>query len=766
MDEQKESEPMKKLLALLFLASVAYADNTTPRLGLDQPSCNSTNWCNSVNTNWAILDSTVNAGAVAGGGTILASPQFSMPYYSGTGMNTVILGVPPGTLGQVYTSSGTSGAPFWSTITSGGGGSGSSSLQVTRSGVQITSPTASINFNGNDFQASAAGTTAQIYLNPNTTDFIHLTATLQSGSTFYVSSGTIKTQLILPSLPNTVLGTDSNGVIISTTSGCSSGSCIQNTSVLQVGATFFVSSGTAKNFNASTVTVSNAIQMNGMGNLSFVNQPDGLTYQFIGSSMTTCTTGQTWVVGSSNTAVCVNSSGGSGIPSPPLYSVQYDSAGVFGGTPLETVDSSSVSFNGISSVTFSGFNTLIASSVYFNAVSSTFTFSSGTILGQLTVNNPSTSGAVFGVYASINGGSAAYPVFGIANSAGSANSAGNFWATGSASNNFAIDLRSTGATNNHAIDLESGDIYFPSTGLAGTSGQALISQGSNNVPTWQSVINLQSSLQSGATFYVSSATVSGPLMVQNLDINTPSLDGTANNSGRLQYNSANQSQLLLTNENLIGSSNQISFNDSANHNYANIQMGGQGSTGAFSIAHSTCTASGSSDCQPQTRWSANPAGNQSFTDYNNTTLLTLSSVGSIINSSVTVISPTSGSYEASFSTITSVFNLAISTNGFVSTFGPSPTISSCGTTPNGSVVGDDSAGVITVGGTAPTACTLTFAVVHTGCTMVCNVNDNSLTITADISSLTTSALTLGFGVGGLAGGSVWYHCQGYGSTCK
>lgn len=125
----------------------------------------------------------------------------------------------------------------------------------------------------------------------------------------------------------------------------------------------------------------------------------------------------------------------------------------------------------------------------------------------------------------------------------------------------------------------------------------------------------------------------------------------------------------------------------------------------------------------------------------------------------------SGTYETIFGTSTTQ-NVAISTNGFVSSNGPATNVTSCGATPNGSVVGDDKAGVITVGGTAPTACTLNFSTVHTGCTMVCNVTDNSLTISADISSLTTSALTLGFGVGGLAGGNVYYNCTGYGPTCR
>jgi hypothetical protein len=54
---------IRKLLtgicAFFAIVAAAHADTYTNRLGLDQPSCNSMNWCNSINNNWAILDSTV-----------------------------------------------------------------------------------------------------------------------------------------------------------------------------------------------------------------------------------------------------------------------------------------------------------------------------------------------------------------------------------------------------------------------------------------------------------------------------------------------------------------------------------------------------------------------------------------------------------------------------------------------------------------------------------------------------------------------------------
>lgn len=97
-----------------------------------------------------------------------------------------------GTNGQFLTSGGPGTIPTWTT--SAGGGGGASTLQMTLSGVQITSPTASINNYSGDFVMSAIGSTSTIALNPATTDFIHAQSTLQTGATFYVSSGTISGQ--------------------------------------------------------------------------------------------------------------------------------------------------------------------------------------------------------------------------------------------------------------------------------------------------------------------------------------------------------------------------------------------------------------------------------------------------------------------------------------------------------------------------------------------------------------------------------------------
>ncbi len=89
------------------------------------------------------------------------------------------------------------------------------------------------------------------------------------------------------------------------------------------------------------------------------------------------------------------------------------------------------------------------------------------------------------------------------------------------------------------------------------------------------------------------------------------------------------------------------------------------------------------------------------------------------------------------------------------TSGPLPAISSCGTG-TGTVVGDDSSGTITTA-TAATACTMTFAKAYAG-TPTCTVTDNSLVGFADVSSISTSAVTFGIS-SALTGGNLYYNCQ-------
>lgn len=237
--------------------------------------------------------------------------------------------------------------------------------------------------------------------------------------------------------------------------------------------------------------------------------------------------------------------------------------------------------------------------------------------------------------------------------------------------------------------------YNPFTGkldYVGISTGAVVGQ----------VILNRNTLQSGATFYVSSGTVDqgGLTVYGTLDVNRPDKNAGVGNAGRLQFNPAAQTNLILTNENLIGSSNLISFNDSSNNNYAQIQMGGQGGTGAFSIYHSSCTGV-SPSCLPQLRWSADPVTTQVFYDHVGATILTLDTPGSVLTSSITFNGQVNISSYVKLSG-------ASGTSGQVLTSGGANTVPTWTTPAAGGgsstlAVGTGTAAGFTVPGTSPTA---------------------------------------------------------------
>jgi len=116
---------------------------------------------------------------------------------------------------QVYVCVGTN---FWSqalstsTIFTSGGSGGASALQVTQGGVQITSPTASMNFQTNQFTLAAVGSTSTIALNASS---VTLQGTLptQLGT---VSVGTWNgTRLTSSFVPTDVAYVDVNNIFTS-----------------------------------------------------------------------------------------------------------------------------------------------------------------------------------------------------------------------------------------------------------------------------------------------------------------------------------------------------------------------------------------------------------------------------------------------------------------------------------------------------------------------------------------------------------------------
>jgi hypothetical protein len=115
---------------------------------------------------------------------------------------------------------------------------------------------------------------------------------------------------------------------------------------------------------------------------------------------------------------------------------------------------------------------------------------------------------------------------------------------------------------------------------------------------------------------------------------------------------------------------------------------------------------------------------------------------------------------------TSAFYMVdVSTSGHYLTGGSTPTVSSCGSGPSGSVVGNDKDGVITVGGSAPTACTLTFSQTYgLGCVVACTISDSITSTTPDVTTSPT-AMTMAFS-SAIGGGSVFYHCVGVTAGCQ
>ena len=90
-----------KIIGLLFISGFAYGTQKFD-------SCTLLSNCSEVLSN-----------------SIVGSPQYSVPYYSSPGTKSTLTGLIPGTIGQVLTSSGTAGAPFWGP---GGGGGGNVTL--------------------------------------------------------------------------------------------------------------------------------------------------------------------------------------------------------------------------------------------------------------------------------------------------------------------------------------------------------------------------------------------------------------------------------------------------------------------------------------------------------------------------------------------------------------------------------------------------------------------------------------------------------------
>lgn len=131
------------------------------------------------------------------GETIINSKLTSISTFSVAGSTIILNGTTYywnagiGSNGQFLKTDGAA-IPTLTWGTSAGGG-GSSSLGVFKNGVQVSSPTAQINFLGSYWGVNLGGaSTATITLIGGSTHYIQNSNTLISGSTFYVSSGSVQ----------------------------------------------------------------------------------------------------------------------------------------------------------------------------------------------------------------------------------------------------------------------------------------------------------------------------------------------------------------------------------------------------------------------------------------------------------------------------------------------------------------------------------------------------------------------------------------------
>jgi hypothetical protein len=424
----------KALLFLSLLASVGWCDTTTNRLGLTLPTIGSPTWGQKVNNNFQILDATVNINGGSGGGgstggSIVASTQGTVGWYSAVATNT-ISGITQGTSGQILTTGGGTGSPFWS-----------SNL-----------PSGSTNY----IAASSSGT------------YIWNTSSLQSGATFYVSSGTVQQQLIVgPATQGSPFGISTEFVFTPEIQTIGGGAI-----------TLYNESGTST-FPNYSLTVSTGFYYNG---LSITGT--GLTWSQNGVS------GLNWSNGNlrlGNNGNAYNAVAGFGTIDSPS------------GTAVEVVGHSKVANAFAVAETVSGgpYAEQVSTQgiVTDNAltVSSAATFNGNLIISSTVIDGSGSAGTSGYVFTSHGAGTS--PTWQVSSGGGGAST------LATAYNGTQVTSPTVGI-----------NVISPLVAKAASSTMTLSVDLSTTAPASGSGNYIQntSSLQSGATFYVSSGTVFGP----------------------------------------------------------------------------------------------------------------------------------------------------------------------------------------------------------------------------------------------------------------
>lgn len=649
-----------KALLLAFLCvtaqSVAHSDSSTSRIGLTKIDVGSSGWGPKINTNYDTLDSSVaclsQTNAFTGTNSFSNQPvslnNVALRFYDsslgrymafqppGTANNTTwTLPSTDGVAGQCLSTNGSGGLSF---ATVAGVGGGASVLAVTTGSstgfsTVASSPTAIINFEQNQFGvALKGGATAYTTLNVSSVTLM--------GNTFNQASQLIQLNgsAQLPALDGSLL----TGIKI--------------TGVLAGGATSYWNAPSTATFvdnfgiSASTISVTTAT-ISGLAAGECVQTGAGGLLQVSGEA-------------------CDAANGAN-------TNVQYNNNGILAGSSLEIINSSSITFQAVSTATYTGFSTMTMTQMYFDGSTSSMTFSSGTIKSQF---NIAPNGLV----------SLQAPTY-------------------------------TGSNSTYTKIISSGPVYSPGSGVC-----------------WRDVLFKEGDGFDG------SLTLGQFYHYQNDGGGTGSCPG---------YGTGPDGFGVLDRS----GNNVVTFGTIAS-DFAGIHADSSLFWGPVKLASSTISSS---------QFVKTDSSNYLVTyDLLNATQTWTGS--QVYQSSVAFIS-SGGTYETKFSSSSSpstFFHVGISTSGHFITGGPAPTISSCGSGPSGSVVGDDNEGTITVGGGAVTACTLTFANTWgSATTPTCVITDNSTAITGDISSISATAFTASFSLS-IGGGTIWYRCGCSGSNCR
>ncbi len=665
-----------------------------------------------------------------------------------------------GTTGFVATSGGPTGNWTWQAASGGGG---SSSLAVgtgTASNftTNVTSPTAAISFLGSQFQSTSVGTTNFIALAGS--GFINNQNSLQTGATFYVSSGTVDQALTI----NGNQGVSGMSVV-------DRGLTVNNGSYSSTGssASFIVNGAVGPMFTVDPVA-----------NLITSTAPVKISSTVADGSGSVGTTGQ------------VYTSRGAG-----LYPTWQAAAAGGGGTTIWGQYNEAVISNTVSSFTTNGVikSSVTASNKYavflnydttqFSNLASTFTANSSTftLLGPSIDLGTETTG-VYVASGTAGSGILLTGTNNVASAAPIISADTTFLMTQSSSTANDLKLSSASATYlNKLSPYVSSITVTAALTLTGTNnvGSAAPILGDNA----SSVAVLSAGLIPNSEIDGSSITKQGLLLAGSNITLTPgagtltiaSTGGSATASGPGGAVQIASGTALSNVANFVYSTGTATLNvpgilitSGTITGMSTIQRGLTINVGTYTVAGASAAfiVQGIVNGSTVPIFQIDPATNivtstvpltcaAGLTISSNSTSgnLTYSpSVGGIlISTSIQVNGPIiANSPTVAVSTI----NYGLVVGGHIEVSSTTPVVSSCGSTPNPSISGNDQSGVITVGGGSVTACTLTFAVPYVNtpsCVFMSTVSISGFTRSASAQTINTA--------GSFIGATIPYICQGY-----